>query len=101
MNAHNITQLKGIVPSENANSSDASYRATAGELLSFIERIERLLSSIKDLKEQIKEVYAELKGRGYSIMAVRKIIKIRAKSKEDTAEEDAILQHYKDVLGMD
>ena len=100
MNAHNITQLKGVVDTENENSADASFRATAGELRSFIERIERLLANIADIKEQCKEVYAELKSRGYSIMAVRKIIKIRAKSKEETAEEDAELQHYKDVLGM-
>lgn len=45
-----------------------TYRVTADELRQFverIERIERLEQEKKDLAEQIREVYAESKGRGY------------------------------------
>lgn len=53
------------VPDMNDMNSDASYRVTADELRSFIERIERLDAEKKDLAEQQKEVMAEAKSRGY------------------------------------
>ncbi len=43
----------------------AAYNVTADELRQFIERIEHLEAEKKDISEQIKEVYAETKGRGY------------------------------------
>lgn len=42
-----------------------SYKVTSGELRQFIERIERLEQKKKDLAEQVREVYAESKARGY------------------------------------
>ncbi|MEC9104443.1 MAG: GapR family DNA-binding domain-containing protein, partial [Pseudomonadota bacterium] len=47
------------------STAEANYRVTAGELRQFIERVERLEAEKKDLAEQIKEVMAEAKGRGY------------------------------------
>lgn len=38
---------------------------TASELRQFIERLERLEAEKKDLGDQMKEVFAEAKGRGY------------------------------------
>ena len=73
---------------------------TADELRAFIERIERLNAEMADLKEASKEVFAEIKGRGYMTRPIRTIIKLRARDKDDIAEEDAVLQMYKDALGM-
>lgn len=76
------------------------YRVTADELRQFIERIERLDSEKKDLAEQQKEVMAEAKGRGYDTKVMRKIISLRKRDKNDIDEEEAVLEMYKEALGM-
>lgn len=80
--------------------SDATYRVTANELRSFVERIERLESEKKDIAEQQKEVLAEAKGRGYDTKVMRKIVALRKRDKDDIAEEEAVLEMYKEALGM-
>ena len=79
---------------------DSSYRVTADELRQFIERIERLDAEKKDLSEQQKEVMAEAKGRGYDTKVMRKLITLRKRDQNDIAEEEAILEMYKEALGM-
>jgi uncharacterized protein (UPF0335 family) len=81
-------------------ASDVSYRVTAGELRQFIERFERLESEKKDLADQQKEVMAEAKARGYDTRVMRKIVALRKRDKEDIAEEEAVLDMYKEALGM-
>jgi uncharacterized protein (UPF0335 family) len=77
-----------------------SYRVTADELRAFVERIERLDAEKKDIAEQQKEVMAEAKGRGYDIKVLRKIIALRKREADDVAEEEAVLEMYKEALGM-
>ena len=79
---------------------DSSYRVTADELRQFIERSERLDAEKKDLAEQQKEVMAEAKGRGYDTKVMRKLITLRKRDQNDIAEEEAILEMYKEALGM-
>jgi uncharacterized protein (UPF0335 family) len=79
---------------------DATYRVTANELRQFVERIERLDSEKKDLAEQQKEVMAEAKARGYDTKVLRKVIALRKRDKDDIAEEEAVLEMYKEALGM-
>jgi len=77
-----------------------SYRVTADELRQFIERIERLDMEKKDLADQQKEVMAEAKARGYDTRVMRKVISLRKRDKDDVAEEEAVLEMYKEALGM-
>ena len=79
---------------------DSSYRVTADELRKFIERIERLDAEKKDLAEQQKEVMAEAKGRGYDTKVMRKLINLRKRDQNDIDEEEAVLEMYKEALGM-
>jgi uncharacterized protein (UPF0335 family) len=81
-------------------SQQDSYEVTADELRQFVERIEHLEQEKKDIAEQIKEVYAEAKGRGYDTKALRSIISMRKKDKDQLAEEEAVLEIYKQALGM-
>ena len=81
-------------------NTDTSYRVTAGELRQFIERVERLDAEKKDLADQQKEVMAEAKGRGYDTKVMRKVIALRKRDAEDLAEEEAVLDLYKEALGM-
>lgn len=86
---------------DNSKRTEAeSYRVTADELRQFIERIERLDAEKKDLAEQQKEVMAEAKGRGYDTKVIRKVIALRKRDENDVAEEEAVLEMYKEALGM-
>lgn len=80
--------------------TEQSYRVTADELRQFIERFERLEAEKRDVADQQKEVMAEAKGRGYDTKVMRKVIALRKRDKEDLAEEEAVLDMYKEALGM-
>jgi len=72
----------------------------AGQLRSFIERIERLEEEKKTLSDDIKDVYAELKGNGFDTKAVRAIIRLRKQEEHERQEEEAMIELYKNALGM-
>lgn len=78
----------------------AAYKVTAGELRQFIERWERLDQEKKDIADQQKEVMAEARARGYDVKVLRKLIALRKKDPADVSEEEAILEVYKQALGM-
>lgn len=88
----------GAIDDETISSS--SYRITAGELRSFIERYERLGEEKKDIADQQKEVMAEAKARGYDVKILRKLVALRKKDPQEISEEEAVLQVYRDALGM-
>ena len=84
----------------NEYSPDASYRVTADELRQFIERFERLEMEKKDIADQQKEVMAEAKARGYDTKVMRKLVALRKRDPNDISEEEAVLELYKEALGM-
>jgi uncharacterized protein (UPF0335 family) len=75
-------------------------RVAADELRLLIERAERLEEEKKGIADDIKDVMAEAKSRGYDVKAIRKIISIRKKKREEYVEEEAILETYLQALGM-
>ena len=79
---------------------DKAYRVTAEELRSFIERWERLQAEKQDIADQQKEVMSEAKGRGYDTKIIRKLIALRKREPDDIAEEESVLEMYKQALGM-
>jgi uncharacterized protein (UPF0335 family) len=78
----------------------SQYKVTAGELRQFIERYERLDQEKKDIADAQKEVMAEARGRGYDVKVLRKLIALRKKDPADVSEEEAVLELYKEALGM-
>jgi uncharacterized protein (UPF0335 family) len=76
------------------------YRVTAGELRQFVERYERLEAEKRDVADQMKEVMAEAKARGYDARVLRKLIALRKRDRSEVSEEEAILELYKQALGM-
>ncbi len=76
------------------------YNVTADELRQFIERFEQLEAEKKDVTEQQKELMAEAKGRGYDTKVMKKVIALRKRKPDDIAEEEAVLEMYKQALGM-
>jgi len=94
-------------PVDNAQKAPDSQGETrdvggvAGDRLrSFIERIERLEEEKAALAEDIKEIYAELKGVGFDAKTVRKVISLRKVDAEKRREADELLDLYKTAVGM-
>jgi uncharacterized protein (UPF0335 family) len=81
-------------------TSDDDLVVAAGELRAFIERIERLTAERKDLADDLKDVYAELGGRGFDKPAVRTIVKLRAMDDAKREEWESLVDLYKNALGM-
>lgn len=79
---------------------DRSYGVAADELRQFIEQYEQLESEKKDVTERQKELMAEAKARGYDTKVMRKVIALRKRDRDDIAEEEAIMELYKQALGM-
>ncbi|MCP5088014.1 MAG: DUF2312 domain-containing protein [Rhodobacteraceae bacterium] len=79
---------------------EGSYRVAAGELRAFVERFERLEAEKKDIADQQKEVMAEAKSRGYDTKVLRKVVALRKKDPQELSEEEAVLEIYKEALGM-
>jgi uncharacterized protein (UPF0335 family) len=85
---------------ESSDGVGAINLATARQLASFIERIERLEEEAKALRGDIAEVYDEAKSTGFDVKALRKIIAKRRKDQASLAEETAIEETYIQALGM-
>ena len=69
-------------------------------LKSFIERVERLEEEKSNILADIKEVYAEAKSIGYDPKIMRKILIIRKMDIEVRLEQEALLDTYRNALGI-
>jgi uncharacterized protein (UPF0335 family) len=78
----------------------ATTRFAADQLRSIIERIERLEEEKKAIAEDIKDIYAEAKGNGYDVAALRTIVRMRKQDANERAEQESILENYMNALGM-
>ena len=73
---------------------------TRDQLRSIIERIERLEEEKKTIADDIRDVYAEAKGNGFDVKALRAIVRLRKQDENERAEAEAILDTYMAALGM-
>ena len=48
----------------------------------------------------VKKFIKQAKARGYDTKVMRKVIALRKRDKDDIAEEEAVLEMYKEALGM-
>lgn len=85
---------------EDEITNESAQTVAAGQLRAFIERIERLEEDKQAIADDIKEVYAEMKGSGFDTKAVRTIVRLRKKDQAERQEEEAVLDLYKTALGM-
>jgi uncharacterized protein (UPF0335 family) len=86
--------------SEERGEGMGGGRVAADELRLLVERAERLEEEKKGISDDIKDVMAEAKSRGYDTKAIRKILAIRKKKKDEYQEEEMILETYLQALGM-
>ena len=78
----------------------AEGTVAADQLRLFIERIERLEEEKKGIADDVKDVYAEAKANGYDTKTMRKIVALRRMEKHARDEADALLETYRNALGL-
>jgi uncharacterized protein (UPF0335 family) len=69
-------------------------------LKQFIERVENLEADKANILSDIKEVYAEAKANGFDIKIMKQVIRLRKMEKDKLAEQEALLELYRDALGV-
>ena len=70
------------------------------QLKAIIERIERLEEEKKAISDDIRDVYAESKGNGFDVKALRTIVRLRKQDPNERQEQESILETYMQALGM-
>ena len=70
------------------------------QLKQYIERIEKLQEEMDDIKADIREVFAEAKGNGFSAKAIKEVIKLRKLNPADRAEEEFLRTQYLEMMGL-
>lgn len=70
------------------------------QLKSIVERIERLEEDKKAISDDIRDVYAESKGNGFDVKALRTIVRMRKQDTVEREQQEALLESYMHALGM-
>ena len=73
---------------------------SAEQLRLFIERVERLEEEKKSFQDDIKDVYAEAKSTGFDTKTMKAIVRLRRLEKHHRDEADALLETYRQALGL-
>ncbi|PTQ12941.1 DUF2312 domain-containing protein [Sphingomonas oleivorans] len=72
----------------------------ADQLRLFLERVERLEEEKKGMLDDIKDVYLEAKSQGFDVKTMKTIIRLRRMEKDARDEADALLETYRNALGL-
>lgn len=84
---------------------DTQDVATTGvaedELKQFVERAETVQEEIDDARSLMKDLKAELKGRGFDVKAFNTILRLRKIERAERQEQEAIVELYKAAVGLD
>lgn len=70
------------------------------QLKSIIARVEKLEEEKGGIAADIRDVFAEAKGNGFDVKAIRTILKLRKMDASEREEQDTILDVYMHALGM-
>jgi len=73
---------------------------SAEQLRLLIERVEKLEEEKRGLLDDIKDVYAEAKSTGFDPKIMKQVIRLRAMEKHHRDEADALLETYRQALGL-
>jgi uncharacterized protein (UPF0335 family) len=83
-----------------AEAEAPATRFAKDQLKAIIERIERLEEEKSTIAGDIRDVYAEAKGNGFDVGALRTIVRLRKQDANERAEAETVLETYLQALGM-
>lgn len=70
------------------------------QLKSIVARVEQLEEEKAGIAADIRDVFAEAKGNGFDVKAIRQILKIRKLEPHEREEQETVLDIYLHALGM-
>jgi uncharacterized protein (UPF0335 family) len=73
---------------------------SAQQLMQFIERIETLTEQKQGFMDDIKDVYSEAKSTGFDPKTMKKLVSLRKMEKDARDEADALLDTYRNAIGL-
>lgn len=73
---------------------------TGDQLLSVIQRIERLEQDKTQVSEDIKSVYSEAKNNGFDPKIMKEVVKMRKLEQSERDEKETLLDLYMKAIGM-
>ena len=82
--------------------SDMGHNLVAGDELNLLfERIEKMEEQKKEIAEDIRDVFAEGKSRGYDVKIMRQVLRLRAMDGDKRQEERYLVDAYASAIGLD
>ncbi|MDR2412973.1 MAG: DUF2312 domain-containing protein [Rickettsiales bacterium] len=70
------------------------------QLISIIEKIEKLNEDTANIAADIKEIYSEAKSAGFDPKYIRQMIRLRKLDPDELDETDELTKMYRDALGI-
>ena len=70
------------------------------QLLSIIERVEKLNEDAAAIAADIKEIFAEAKSAGFDPKYIRQMIRLRKMDPDELDETDELTHMYRTALGL-
>lgn len=69
-------------------------------LLSIVQRIERLNEDAAAIAADINEIYKGAKSAGFDPKYIKAVIRLRKKDSDEIDEEDELMTMYRNALGI-
>lgn len=73
---------------------------TTQKLETYIKRIDVIQADIDSAKEDLKNVFKEMKDDNFDLKAVKQILKLRKMEKIERDEQDFVVGEYRKGLGV-
>ena len=70
------------------------------QLRLFVERIERMHQECEDLAADIRDTFAEARANGFDTKALRYIVRLRKMETHTRQEWDAVVETYRQAIGL-
>lgn len=70
------------------------------KLQSYVDRVINIMNDIKSLQEDLKELKIEIKDNKLDVKGVMTMVKILGRNQDKQAEEDFIIETYREVLNI-
>jgi uncharacterized protein (UPF0335 family) len=79
----------------------AEGTVAADQLRLFCERIERLHEERKGIADDIRDTFQEARSNGYDAKALKEILRLRKMETHTRQEWDALIETYRQAVGLE
>jgi uncharacterized protein (UPF0335 family) len=70
------------------------------QLITVIERVEKINEEVTALAADMKEIFAEAKSAGFDPKYIRQMVRLRKMDPDELSETDELTQMYRNALGL-